>query len=302
MNEDKQPKHRKRTAALLILLALLCIGGVELAACRHFDPVLYQQITEPVRVGAAAVVGFCRQTADQVSQFFTNLAEQAAARRAAREEAEAAELGSQLASEPLLVIREPVTDPSITDLRERDGYVYLTGGYYRVHYFNQGDEAWSDQPYGSDHIGGYGCGPTAMAMVVATLTEEETDPAAMAQWAADHGYWARRSGSYLSIVEGTARAYGLQAESFTARTPDALREALLTGDLMVALMGPGHFTQRGHFILLHGVTLTGDILVADPNSTDRSLMAWDAQLLFDELSSSTSNGAPLWAISPAVGP
>ena len=33
--------------------------------------------------------------------------------------------------------------------------------------------------------GGYGCGPTAMAMAVASLTDIETDPATMAQWAAE---------------------------------------------------------------------------------------------------------------------
>lgn len=297
MNEDKQPKHRKRAAALLVLLAVVCIGGVELAACRHFDPALYQQITAPVRAGAAAVAGFCQQTAGQFSRFWEDLAAQAAARRAAREAEQVAGLESQLASDPSIISEIPISDPSITDLREGEGYAYLTGGLFNVDYFNQGDEAWADEPYGSDPISGYGCGPTAMAIVISTLTEEETDPAVMAQWAADHGYWARKSGSYLSIVEGAARAHGLQAESFSERTPEALRESLLAGNLLVALMGPGHFTQRGHFIVLRGVTLSGEILIADPNSTDRSLTAWDAQLLFDELSASTSNGAPLWVIS-----
>jgi hypothetical protein len=62
-------------------------------------------------------------------------------------------------------------------------------------------------------------------------------------------------------------------------------------------MGPGHFTQRGHFILLRGTTLSGEVLVADPNSRERSLTAWDPQLILDELSSHTSDGAPLWALS-----
>ena len=64
-------------------------------------------------------------------------------------------------------------------------------------------------------------------------------------------------------------------------------------------MGPGHFTQGGHFILLRGVTLSGMILVADPNSEERSLMEWDPQLILDELSASTASGAPLWVLSLA---
>ena len=62
-------------------------------------------------------------------------------------------------------------------------------------------------------------------------------------------------------------------------------------------MGPGHFTRSGHFILLRGITLGGDILVADPNSLQRSLTVWDAQLILDELSRSNSSGGPLWALS-----
>jgi hypothetical protein len=64
-------------------------------------------------------------------------------------------------------------------------------------------------------------------------------------------------------------------------------------------MGPGHFTQGGHFILLRGITLDGKVLVADPSSRERSLTAWDPQVILDELSSSTSAGAPLWTLSKA---
>ena len=68
--------------------------------------------------------------------------------------------------------------------------------------------------------------------------------------------------------------------------------------MLVALVGPGHFTGGGHFIVLRGVTLTGKLLVADPVSDERSLMEWDPQLILDELSASRNNGAPLWVISP----
>ena len=171
----------------------------------------------------------------------------------------------QLAGEPAILSEGPISDPSLTELKESDGKEVLTGGIIPVVYYNQGDAAWAEQPYGSDDIGHYGCGPTAMAMA----------------------------------VEGTAAAYGLTASSLEEHTPQAVREALLSGNLLVALMGPGHFTQGGHFILLRGVTLSGTILVADPNSEERSLMEWEPQLILDELSASTANGAPLWVLSPA---
>lgn len=136
-----------------------------------------------------------------------------------------------------------------------------------------------------------------MAIVVSSMTEADTDPLQMAQLAVSLGYWAKRGGSYLSVVQGLAAEFGLTAASFRERTPDALMDALLGGNLLVALMGPGHFTQGGHFIVLRGVTLSGNILVADPNSEERSLMEWEPELILDELSRSTSDGAPLWVIS-----
>lgn len=45
-------------------------------------------------------------------------------------------------------------------------------------------------------------------------------------------------------------------------------------------MTRGHFTERGHFIILRGVTLEGRVLVADPNSRERSLAAWEPQLIW----------------------
>ena len=127
---------------------------------------------------------------------------------------------------------------------------------------------------------------------------ELVDPAEMAALAAKQGYCAKGRGSYLSIVNGIARTYGLASEAIGALTVDAVYDALLTGDLLVALVGPGHFTSGGHFIVLRGVTLTGKLLVADPVSDERSLMEWDPQLILDELSASRNNGAPLWVISP----
>ena len=65
-------------------------------------------------------------------------------------------------------------------------------------------------------------------------------------------------------------------------------------------MRQGHFTNNGHFIILHGATLSGEILVADPNSLERSLTAWDPQLILDELSKNAVSGGPIWVISSPV--
>ena len=41
---------------LIILLAVLCIGGVELAVCSVKEPALYEQLTAPVRQAAQTAV------------------------------------------------------------------------------------------------------------------------------------------------------------------------------------------------------------------------------------------------------
>lgn len=295
MRLEKQKNHKKRNIVLLVLLAILCIGGVELAACSFFAPERYQQLTAPVRRMAAAVSDFCQDVYGQASQAAAQLWENLTA---SPEPSPGEELDSQLASEPALVSDTPISDPAITELVLVDGQEILTGGIVNVVYFNQGQEPWASQPYGSDTIAGYGCGPTTMAMAVASLTDLDADPVSMAQWAVDNGHWARRSGSQHSIVQAAALANGLESESCPDRTPEALIQTLLSGKLVVALMGPGHFTQRGHFILLRGVTLSGEILVADSNSLERSLTAWDPQLILDELSVNTVSGGPMWTVSP----
>ena len=61
------------------------------------------------------------------------------------------------------------------------GDVRFTDGVTEVVYFNQLDQRYANQPYGTDNIGGYGCGPTAMSIVVSSLTDEIVDPTAMAK-------------------------------------------------------------------------------------------------------------------------
>lgn len=193
----------------------------------------------------------------------------------------------------------PISDPSLTELKESDGKEVLTGGIIPVVYYNQGDAAWAEQPYGSDDIGHYGCGTHRHGEAVSSMGDWDRDPVQMAQWAVEHGT-GQRAGRVLSFdCTGDGGSLWPDSQSLEEHTPQAVREALLSGNLLVALMGPGHFTQGGHFILLRGVTLSGTILVADPNSEERSLMEWEPQLILDELSASTANGAPLWVLSPA---
>ena len=75
---------------------------------------------------------------------------------------------------------------SLGDIRFADGAM-------QVVYYNQLDKRYADKPYGTDDIGTYGCGPTCMAMVVSSLTNDTVDPVEMARWAYENGYWCSQS-------------------------------------------------------------------------------------------------------------
>lgn len=305
------PRKKKKFPFLLLVLvlAVLCIGGVELLVCSYQDPALYARITAPVRAGIQRVVeagqstwSYLSHAAGELSRSATEAADRAAARLqelltpSAEEPVEELQLldDAEVAPPP-----RPQAVYTVTALEIRDGLEYLTGGEQEFIYYNQTDEAWAEKKYGSDRLGGYGCGPVAMAMVVSSLAGADMNPELMAQHCVDHGYWVRKHGSYLSIVPGVAEDFGLTCTPLIPEETDAdlILQHLFSGSLVVALMGPGHFTNGGHFIVLHGATLDGSVLVGDPANRERSLTTWDPQLILDELSASRSNGGPLWAIS-----
>ncbi len=315
-----------RSILLFSLLAALCIGGAELAVCRYEDPLLFEEWTEPftdaVRMAGDRVQdagNYLRYRMEEAERAREEARARAAAEAQARAEAEALALSearviqeaetlngmhlkalsgsAQIAGLPAIHTDFVPVDPNITELVALNGSEYLLGGNVLLTYFNQADEEWLTKPFGIDPIGSHGCGPTALAMAVTSLTGQTVDPAEMAAWAASEGYAAPHSGAYLTVVQGAAAHFGLECTTVETLDADTLCRALSGGGVMVALMGPGHFTSAGHFILLHGLTLSGEVLVADPYSREKSLMVWDPQLIVDELSTTRYGGSPLWLLS-----
>lgn len=175
------------------------------------------------------------------------------------------------------------------------GNIRFTDGATEVVYYNQLDERYANKPYGTDNIGGYACGPTSMAIVISSLTEDLVDPVEMSKWAYENGYWCSKSGSYHTLIPGAAEAWGLPVEGCSVSEPQRIVDALSDGKLVVALMTKGHFTSSGHFIVLRGVQ-DGKILVADPASYSRSQKAWDLSIILNEASRRAGAGGPFWII------
>lgn len=191
----------------------------------------------------------------------------------------------------LLQNLEAWTGNSIASL----GDVTFTDGITPVVYFNQLDERYAGQPYGTDNIGGYGCGPTSMAIVVSSLTDDTVDPVEMAEWSYKNGYWCKSSGSYHALIPAAAEAWELPVSGCTTSEPQRILDALADGKLVVAIMAKGHFTSSGHFIVLRGVE-NGQIKVADPASYKRSEQLWDLSIILNEASRRAGAGGPFWII------
>lgn len=162
-------------------------------------------------------------------------------------------------------------------------------------YYNQTDEAWGNEYYGtSDLIRDAGCGPTVTAMIVSTLTDTKINPKEMADWSYNNGYYSSGSGSYHTLIGDSLNNFGL---SYTT-TNDIydVKTALQEGKYVVALMGNGHFTSSGHFIILCSIDNSEKVTVADPNSIKNTEKLWDFNTITSETKySSTINGS-YWII------
>lgn len=143
----------------------------------------------------------------------------------------------------------------------------------------QTDPRWAALPYAAagerTTVGGSGCGPTAMAMILATWADPVVTPATECAWAQAHGYKARGRGTYYGYFEPAAARYGVSCRRVNgvslygdAGSPchDAVKAALDRGCLVIACMGKGLWTSAGHFVLAWGVS-GGTVYLNDPASS-----------------------------------
>lgn len=146
----------------------------------------------------------------------------------------------------------------------------------------QTDSRWRYIPYANkgetSTIGGSGCGPTAMAMVIATWCNPKVTPVTTCSWALSHNFKATGSGTYHNYFVPQAKAYGLDCYKVNAESiqymsvanakkyHDEAHKAVEEGNLVICLMGKGNWTRGGHYILWYDND-GDDVLINDPAST-----------------------------------
>ena len=155
----------------------------------------------------------------------------------------------------------------------------------------QWDERWGYRSYGSGLIGYTGCGPTCLSMVALYLTgDANCDPGTVAQYAQQQGYYVEGSGTAWELMATGCAHFGLKSEEI-GLDENGMAAALSDGKVLICSMGPGDFTDGGHYIVLTGHSDTG-FSICDPNSPKRSAQTWT----FDRLKNQIRN---VWAFHKA---
>ena len=154
--------------------------------------------------------------------------------------------------------------------------------------FLQWDMRWGYTVYGTDVMALTGCGPTCMAMAGYYLTgDEKFTPDRMTKFAEESGYSAWGNGTMWTFFSQGAAELGLQSKELS------LMESVIVKQLeqdrpVVVSVGPGDFTEHGHYLLLVGYE-DGLFRVNDPNSVIRSETLWS----YEQLEPQIRN---LWAL------
>lgn len=121
-----------------------------------------------------------------------------------------------------------------------------------IPYLTQWDSRWGYMVYGAGLMGWTGCGPTALSMVAIGLTGDGSlTPAYVAGLAVRDGYCASGDGTSWTLFSQGAAELGLISKELPLWQPTVDRE-LDAGRPVICIMGKGHFTDEGHYIVLTG--------------------------------------------------
>lgn len=149
--------------------------------------------------------------------------------------------------------------------------------------YKQYDTKWGSLSYAVDGetstIKSAGCGPTCLAMVLASIVSPYIDPVTCASWARMKGYKVYKSGTSYNYPVAQATHYGvtvkrLNISNVYGKTTDEVHkqalEELQKGNWIIACMGKGLWTSSGHFIVVYGCDSNGYVYINDPASTSKA--------------------------------
>ena len=167
-------------------------------------------------------------------------------------------------------------------LKEHDIDLTAEASQDTVPLLQQWDKRWGYEKYSGNYFAASGCGPTALSMVVLYLTHDaQASPLAVAEYAKEAGYSVDGSGSAWNLISKGCRHYGVNAKTIK-EDEDIFKEKLDEGNLIVVNVGPGDFTDNGHFMVITGYDDEG-FTINDPNSIVKSNTHWQFERLGSQI-------------------
>lgn len=142
-------------------------------------------------------------------------------------------------------------------------------------FYSQYDPKWSTECYGPGSkpdcrtVATSGCGPSSLAMVVATMKNQSITPKQTLDYANANNMWFASGdggiGSKWELLRVGPTHFGLNSKEIGPDL-DAAISALKNGALVIASgTGATPYTSGGHILVLRGVTPGGKILIGDSN-------------------------------------
>ena len=139
--------------------------------------------------------------------------------------------------------------------------------------FNQADPRWADVHWSSCPTGTLrpsGCGPVSFAMIATYLLNQHISAEDVAAYtrSSSPSIHVCGSGSSHDITRRLAARFGLRYGGVVAQNEATISNYLRRGYLIHASgRGPRPWTSGGHFIVIRGITGSGQWLVADSNGS-----------------------------------
>ena len=146
----------------------------------------------------------------------------------------------------------------------------------------QWDQRWGYTVYSGAAFGQTGCCPTSLAMVYQGITRKtDMSPYDMGVLAKQNGFVSEYNGTDGQFLVTCGQQLGLAASEISVSS-DALNWALSEGYVVIVNVGPGDFTEGGHFIVATGLAGNGEVVINDPYSVERSERTWTVETIVSQ--------------------
>lgn len=273
LQRKRQLQRRLAIAALSAFIVFL-IAGIEI---RHYRTVKKQvTATSDVKKESAQKTGNSSNKSDTASDETTKKETEEERLARVKKKAETKKYPKDVIE---LLSKNPETVDFVEDYETKKdepvakdiGSDYVEG---KIPKLIQWDERWGYKKYGTSIVAASGCGPTCLSMVFIKLTGNSAiTPATVADYGNQLGALDDENNTLWAFMSEAATNWGIQCTEGML-TEEQVQAELAAGHPIICSVGPGDFTQIGHFIVLASYN-NGQVEVRDPFNKERTEKTWN---------------------------